>query len=423
MTEILENRRARASFTRVLERLCTRLDKTSVFHVIVPKRHFLPAYSGKIRITSLSVVGSYARGSPKCGDLDLLLDLEVIEGSMPPIQKLVRQAFGVFPDVRYYHGSQEENSSGIAFGESVRIWQEGTDWKGNLSSIKEDRQANARPRADTVPLRIEQTEGDLTDRRKLTELMKNGTLRWRLIPYEGGSVPDELNEMQARVLHVANCSWGRRSKALLPDILRYLRTRFECSIWNDSSSDLDMAGVILQLGYSTPQLGALETPTHARIVIAPHISRRGPNALWEIERGDAHPLEVAFAHRECYVLCDTDKRLSIGTEVGSGWGNEAAFLELFPTSQAALKWQDYLFSNADSQDDFRDNLPILFRGRQLLDLLSYADIIDFIDEDLNCISHYLTPRATRVRAAHESENTLKIASVEELLAGIKSGVR
>jgi hypothetical protein len=65
-----------------------------------------------------------------------------------------------------------------------------------------------------------------------------------------------------------------------------------------------MAGVILQLGYSTPHLGALETPTHARIVIAPHIS------------------------------------------------------------------------NAGSEDEFRDNLPILFRGRQLLDLLSYADIID-----------------------------------------------
>ena len=184
-----------------------------------------------------------------------------------------------------------------------------------------------------------------------------------------------------------------------------------------------MAGLVFQLGYSSPHLAVLETPTHARIVIAPHISRRGPNALWEIERGDAHPLEVAFAHRECYVLCDNDKRLSIGTEVGSGWGNEAAFLELFPTSQAALRWQDYLLSNADSEDEFRDNLPILFRGRQLLDLLSYADIVDFIDEDLNCISHYLTPRATRVRAEHESENTLKIASVDELLAGIRSGVR
>ena len=106
---------------------------------------------------------------------------------MPPIQKLVRQAFGAFPDVRYYHGSQEENSSGIAFGESVRIWQEGTDWKGNLSSIQEDRQANTRRRADTVPLRIEQTEGDLTDRRKLTN-------SWKTVPCVGG-----LSHMRAAV--------------------------------------------------------------------------------------------------------------------------------------------------------------------------------------------------------------------------------
>jgi hypothetical protein len=423
VTELLENRRSRASFTRVLERFCARLDETSVFHVMVPKRDFLPGYSGKIRIRSLAVVGSYARGSPTCGDLDLLLDLEVIEGSIPPIQKLVRQAFGVFPDVRYYHGSQEENSSGIAFGESVCIWREGADWKQNLSSIKEDPQATAPRRSDTVPLRIEQTEGDLTERRKLTELVENGTLRWRLIPYEGGSIPDELNEAQARVLHVAKCSWGRRSRALLPDILRYLRTRFESSVWNDSSSDLDMAGVVFQLGYSSPHLAVLETPTHARIVIAPHISRRGPNALWEIERGDAHPLEVAFAHRECYVLRDTDEKPSIGTEVVSGWGNEAAFLELFPTFQAALKWQDYLCSNAGPEDAFGENIPVLYRGRQLLDLLSYADIVEFIDEELNFASHYLTPCAIRVRAPHEPENTLKIASTEELLASMRSGNR
>jgi hypothetical protein len=88
-------------------------------------------------------------------------------------------------------------------------------------------------------------------------------------------------------------------------------------------------------------------------------------------------------------------------------------LELFPTSQAALKWQDYLRSNADSEDGFGDNLPLLFRGRQLLDLLSYADIVEFIDDDLNCISHYLTPRATRVRAAHEPENTLKTWYIDD----------
>jgi hypothetical protein len=75
-------------------------------------------------------------------------------------------------------------------------------------------------------------------------------------------------------------------------------------------------------------------------------------------------------------------------------------------------------ANAAPEDESDDNIPVLFRGRQLLDLLSYADIVEFIDEKLNCVSHYLTPRATRVRASDEPENTLKIASVEELLASI-----
>jgi hypothetical protein len=358
-----------------------------------------------------------------CGDLDLLLDLEVIEGSIPPMQRLARQAFGAFPDVRYYHGSREENSSGITFGENVCIWQEGTNWKENLSSLREDPQATAPRRADAVPLRIEQIKGDLAERRKMTELMENGTLRWQLIPYEGGSVPDELNETQARVLRLANYSWGRKSKALLPDILRYLLTRLESSFWNDSFWALDIAGVIVQLGYSWPDLTVLDTPKHSRIVIAPHISRRGPNALWEIERGDEHPLEVAFADRECYVLCDTNEKPSIGTELGSERWDEAAYLELFPTSHAALKWQDYLRSNAEPEDPLDENIPVLYQGRLLLDLLSYLDIVEFIDGELNCTSHYLTPRAIRVRASHESENTLKIANVQELLACMRSRIK
>jgi hypothetical protein len=95
-------------------------------------------------------------------------------------------------------------------------------------------------------------------------------------------------------------------------------------------------------------------------------------------------------------------------------------LELFPTSHAALKWQDYLRLNAEPDERFDENIPVLYQGRQLLDLLSYLDIVEFIDGESNCTSHYLTQRAIRVRASHKSENTLKIANVEELLACMRS---
>jgi hypothetical protein len=49
-------------------------------------------------------------------------------------------------------------------------------------SAGEHAQATVPRGADAVPLRMEQTEGDLTVQRQLTELMENGSLRWRLIP-------------------------------------------------------------------------------------------------------------------------------------------------------------------------------------------------------------------------------------------------
>jgi hypothetical protein len=71
----------------------------------------------------------------------------------------------------------------------------------------------------------------------------------------------------------------------------------------------------------------------------------------------------------------------IATEVGERW-NEAAFVELFSTSRAALKWQDYCRSNSDTDEPIR--APVLYRGRKLLDLLSYADILDLAHKEHSC---------------------------------------
>jgi hypothetical protein len=415
MSESLQMRRPRAYFTRVLRRICAKLDENSVFEVASPRRGMIPSFKGKIGIRKLSVVGSYARGLPTCGDLDLLLELEVIEGSLPGLPALTRRAFGALPDVRYYHGNQTKNSSGVAFGECVCIWSQRADWAAALVSIREDPHASRPQRRDAVPLRIEQVDSDIHERRHLTELMESGNLRWRLIPYEGGNIPDPLNEMQARVLRIANASWGRKAKALLPDIIKYLLTRVECSLWGESRARLDMAGVLFYVGYSAPPIASLETPQHARIVIAPHVSRRGPNALWEIERGDQHPLEVAFVDREAYVLCDAHGSPSIATEVGDRW-NEAAFLELFSSSRAALKWQDYFRSNSDTEDE-PIRTPVLYRGRKLLDLLSYADIVEISHGRSKFEALFLTDRAIRVRSS-DPGTPITLATLEKLLDGL-----
>jgi hypothetical protein len=376
MLNTLEKRRPRASFTRVLARFCARLDSNSIIEVSVPEGRYRPAYSGTVRMKSLAVVGSYARGAATCGDLDLLLDFELLDGGMPPLRLILRKLFGSPPDVRIYHGSQETNSSGIAFGDYVHLWAPGSDWRAALTSIKIDTGATKARHGDEIPLRIEQVDADLAERQRLTELKAQGLLQWRLLPYEVGEKPEPLNEMQAHIKRVASHSWGRKNQALLPGLLRYFGTRHDCLIWQCASLQLEMAGVVAKLGYRQLDESLLDSVNHARILIAPHISRRGPNALWEIERGPLHPLELAFADCQAYVLCNPNGTPELVTELFcDGWG-KASLLELFPTADAAVGWDNHLKAHEDQNEPSSELRPVALRGRALLDLLSYADIAE-----------------------------------------------
>jgi len=417
LASTLETRRPRASFTRVLERLCARLDECATFSLKIAKRDFFPAYEATVKITSLSVVGSYARGAPECGDLDVLLALEVLDGREPPLTKLTRAAFGSTPDVRFYAGTPARNSSNIPFGDCVAIWGQGASWRAALAAIPDDRGARAHREGDAVPLRIEQVDADLTERRRLTELEREGILRWRLLPYDGGEAPENLNELQRHVAHLATCGWGLKSQALLPDLLRYFGTRHDCFERQSSNTRLDMAGIRAQLGRCTPEESLLDEVHYAKILIAPHLSRRGPNAFWEIERGARHPLELAFADRGAYVLGDLAGVPDIGREIGEERWREAAFIELFASAKAALAWDAYLNSNNNSDEPLIEKHPVLLRGRALLDLLSYADIVDVIEDSEHSVTHFLTRKGLEVRGTLDSlDEPVHRATLDELLA-------
>jgi hypothetical protein len=275
----------------------------------------------------------------------------------------------VIPDVRYYQGTAQSNSSGIAFG-------------------------------DCVP----------------TELERQGVLRWRLIPQESGEAPQPLNQLQAHLAHLATCGWGRNSQALLPDLLRYFGTRQDCTVFHSSAARLTLAGVIANLGFSAPNVSDLDCMSCAKILIVPHHSRRGPNVLWEIERGPAHPLEIAFADRGAYVLRDSSGAPAISTEIGLNRWEEAAFVELFPTADAARAWKTYLDSTVDANDPVLEQHPVVIHGRALLDLLSYADMAEIIEDAESSETHFLTEQGLRLRAEEDPEDMLKLATPDELLA-------
>jgi hypothetical protein len=415
MSHALATRRSRTSFTKVLERLCTRLDALNVYTVI--DRHALKLglkLHADVRVISLSVVGSFARGARTCGDLDVLLELESLNGRFPYIKHLAVQAFGTLPDVRYYDGTRETNSSGVAFPEAVLIWQEGLNWHGAIAAIKENPEATRFARGDQVPLRSEQTEAEADERRALTALLEQGVLRWRLLPSEGMPVLGELNSMQRELARYANLRWGKKSKELLQHILAYLGGRypqgsFECG---RTSTMFAAGGVEVRMGRPSLSVTALDSFTCARLALIPYSSRRGPNAIWEIERGDAHPLERALADRGLYLLCDPAGHPPICSMSAADDWDSAEFIEAFTSERAALNWQRQMREDGDKDDEFCGGVPELFAGRKLLDLLSYADTLELIDEEQTVHTYCFTLTGARVFQDEAQE----IATTEMLLA-------
>ncbi|WP_413770025.1 hypothetical protein, partial [Vibrio vulnificus] len=114
-----EKRYPRESFTKKLIRMCQRLVECSVR--TSSHKDIYGEFTGEITITSMWVVGSYARGAMTCGDLDMVIGVQT-KGALPSTRAWARSFFGAPSLVRYYPGNPIENMSGIPFPEAVLIW-------------------------------------------------------------------------------------------------------------------------------------------------------------------------------------------------------------------------------------------------------------------------------------------------------------
>ncbi|MHC8305491.1 hypothetical protein [Pseudomonas sp. PB3P13] len=99
---VAEKLNPRELFTKKLVRICQRLDEAS--SRVTHKNFLYKAVTSQLEITSLGVVGSYARGAMTCGDLDLVLEYKLIEGNHPAPSTLTKTFFGFHQYVRYYFG-------------------------------------------------------------------------------------------------------------------------------------------------------------------------------------------------------------------------------------------------------------------------------------------------------------------------------
>jgi hypothetical protein len=93
-----ERRRERNSFTRALKRMCARLDDSGPQGVEWTDDYFRNRRTARVRVVALWVAGSYARGALDCGDLDVIIEIVLEQGGMPPKSTVARAIFGTSRD-------------------------------------------------------------------------------------------------------------------------------------------------------------------------------------------------------------------------------------------------------------------------------------------------------------------------------------
>lgn len=367
-----ERRRPRESYTRSLIGMCKRLDarhSAEIEHGAALRRFRAlrdRAGPSQVSIRRLWVTGSYARGALTCGDLDVLIEAEGRD--RPHTKAIVRVLLGSRPGVRVYSGTPTENESGVEFPEAVLVWSDdGADWKARIEAIGPDPTAGRFAREhDVLPLRAEQLDPD-TRIDALMSAYKAGHIRWsfhplgeRVRPLESIDDPDE-REYEASNRRWLRSNAGRKSQDVLDYLEPFLddravpkttelRPRYP-KRWQCGDAEI----LVGRPWVSPRELWSLD---RARVIVCPHLSSRGPNGFWVIERDDRHPIVMAVQNalaRTPVYYVTTDE----GGAIEPAWGITgtpilARRIDLFRSPEAA---QAYIESWMEVHEDEKAQDP------------------------------------------------------------------
>lgn len=394
---MLEKRTPREKFTATLYRMCERLDAQQPFELRDKGRYAKLAVANgmlteadlceKVEITDLWVVGSYARGALTCGDLDVVISTRLLNGARRRVHysQLLKPAFGTVAHLRCYEGTPQTNTSGVAFPEAVHVWTKAKDWAAVLAAIQPDPTAVRFARKeDAIPLRAEQYEIDEESLEDMLARYEKGEITWRFVPFDGKAVLETLSELEAHLLH--RRLWGKKTQALIPHMLSYLRSLQLKPTKTDNwhKTVIELAGVRFSLGRPVPGIGDLDTDRRSRICLIPHLSRRGPNGIWEICRGANHPLELRVANLEAFTFERDGVLDTIQVIPQKWWGpfDHATVVEMFSSEADAAAHSAQMLAGGESMQEMaRDRAIRRLQGSELLHVIAQADAVEFLGEN------------------------------------------
>lgn len=366
-----ERRRTRESLTRALERIAGRIAAAPTQPVEWDDRRTYTRESATITAKQLWVAGSYARGAVVCGDLDLIVELE-IDGPHPPTRTIGNRLFGRAQDTSLYVGTPERNSANIAFPEARLVWSEASfDWKANIAAIEPDSDAGHFERAmDRLPLRPDQMSAEIGELEAVLEMIERRILGSEFV--DAALITEDPGALKA--VRFRPDRYGATTADALRLAVSYLAPRVRAErVHTEERGHLRflLGGTLLLVGTPGLPLHRLETPFHDAVALVPRRSRRGPNGIWIIRRGPEHPVEKQFAGlRAFYVTCNGEPGLC--WDVTLSENQPAVEIELFLSEEDALE-------RAEEERDFYpddDRLEVASAsGAGLLQLIAGCDMV------------------------------------------------
>jgi hypothetical protein len=368
-----ESRRSRESYTKVLSRIAERINKEQVYDLEWTDRFLGGRERGRIKVQNLWVVGSWAKGSLHCGDLDILVEIAVEDGVRPPRSTVARVVARHAPDVQVHVGNPKENESTVEFEEAVLVWSPSNrNWAENINAVKPNAEAARHPRpADELPFRPEQLYGDRAVQESLAAQVQNGhyACTWTAIDDLQPNPEGWPTQSQEHFEHIKRCC-GKKTQAIMPYIIEYCENRGIDGGWRTrygDKSNFFAAGTQVIVGQPWVPLRDLNELWCSGLAIVPHLSRRGPNGIWLITRSPSHPLEALFAEQTAYGLRD-EFGSCVAYEVGDH--QEVTIIDLFRTRKAAEKW------SAKWEKEIEEASEVVsFSGPALLRIVSSVDLV------------------------------------------------
>jgi hypothetical protein len=324
---------------------------------------------GSFTVSRVFVFGSFARGAPTCGDLDLLLQIQPRAGSrLPPTPTAKRAVFGALRNADLFVESAASSTYLANFPEARQIWSSDDPCGAErVDAIAVDPAARRFARkADVLPVSLKRLDIDKAQAEELADAIHEQriTSSWRVID---GDVVDEerWSDSLKKAARQFNEDLGKDTRRCVPFAMECLRNNAHRSLGQRyvdgrHKTVMHVGGWQVRVGRPEPAFGDLDAIDTRGLIMVPKLSSSATNVVWTLTRGPQHPAMVAAREFRAWAVND-------------GRGVQLIKKNDFSSQRAAQRSIDGWTENTEER-------PVRLEGAELLAAISSAEEVD-VDVD------------------------------------------